>query len=97
MDLRFAIGVPNVGPFADSRLITELALLAERSGWDAGIGGRWPNRRPFRRAARWDGLFATHSSFGKGETMPPEELSAAVQFANSLRTQTTRVPGTIGR
>src|SRR3954447_1617963 len=35
MDLRFAIGVPNVGPFADSRLITELALLAERSGWDA--------------------------------------------------------------
>ncbi len=22
------------------------------------IGGRWPNRRPFRRAARWDGMFA---------------------------------------
>jgi alkanesulfonate monooxygenase SsuD/methylene tetrahydromethanopterin reductase-like flavin-dependent oxidoreductase (luciferase family) len=220
MNLRFAIGVPNVGPFADPRLITELAVLAERSGWaatflwdhllyrddwpvadpwvtlagiasrtdrlllglmvaalprqlpwevakrsltlhrlsegrfllgaglgsmpeeferfgsDAGlrvraerldealevivslwrrervtyegrqfrvdeasmrprledgeripiwIGGRWPNRPPFRRAARWDGLFATHSSYGKGETMPTDELAAAVLFANSHR------------
>jgi alkanesulfonate monooxygenase SsuD/methylene tetrahydromethanopterin reductase-like flavin-dependent oxidoreductase (luciferase family) len=220
VDLRFAIGVPNVGEFADSRLIAELAVLAERSGWAAiflwdhllyrdgwpvvdpwvtlgavaartdrllaglmvaalprqlpwevakraltlhhlsegrfllgaglgsmpeeyesfgneanlraraqrvdealeiitrlwrdesvtyegrhfrvehtamrpllgdgeripvWIGGRWPNRPPFRRAARWDGLFATHSSFGKGETMPPGELSAAVQFAKSYR------------
>jgi alkanesulfonate monooxygenase SsuD/methylene tetrahydromethanopterin reductase-like flavin-dependent oxidoreductase (luciferase family) len=49
------------------------------------IGGRWPNTPAFRRAARWDGLFATHSSFGKGETMPPGELAAAVRFANSYR------------
>ena len=220
MDVRFAIGVPNVGEFADTRLVTDLALLAERSGWDAvflwdhllfhddwpvvdpwvtlgavasrterilaglmvaavprqlpwevakraltlhqlskgrfllgaGLGsmpeeyesfgseadlrvraerldealeiitglwhdesvtyegrhfrveraavrplladgeripiwiaGRWPNRPPFRRAARWDGLFVTHSSFGKGETMPPEDLSAAVKLATSYR------------
>jgi alkanesulfonate monooxygenase SsuD/methylene tetrahydromethanopterin reductase-like flavin-dependent oxidoreductase (luciferase family) len=52
------------------------------------IGGRWPNQPPFRRAARWDGLFATHSSYGKGETMPPEELAAAVQFAYSYREPT---------
>jgi alkanesulfonate monooxygenase SsuD/methylene tetrahydromethanopterin reductase-like flavin-dependent oxidoreductase (luciferase family) len=49
------------------------------------IGGRWPNRAPFRRAARWDGLFATHSSYGKGQTMPPDELAAAVLLANSQR------------
>jgi alkanesulfonate monooxygenase SsuD/methylene tetrahydromethanopterin reductase-like flavin-dependent oxidoreductase (luciferase family) len=51
------------------------------------IGGSWPNRPPFRRAARWDGLFVTHSSFGRGETMPPEDLAAAVQLANSYRDQ----------
>lgn len=53
------------------------------------IGGRWPNRPPFRRAARWDGLFATHSSYAKGDTMLPDELAAAVQFANSYREPTT--------
>lgn len=52
------------------------------------VGGRWPNKPPFRRAARWDGLFATHASYGKGETMPPDELAAAVLFANSYREPT---------
>jgi alkanesulfonate monooxygenase SsuD/methylene tetrahydromethanopterin reductase-like flavin-dependent oxidoreductase (luciferase family) len=28
------------------------------------IGGRWPNRRPFRRAARWDGMFAEFPEAG---------------------------------
>jgi alkanesulfonate monooxygenase SsuD/methylene tetrahydromethanopterin reductase-like flavin-dependent oxidoreductase (luciferase family) len=60
-------------------------LLADDERIPVWIGGRWPNRPPFRRAARWDGLFATHSSFGKGETMPLEELAAAVKLANSSR------------
>ena len=25
------------------------------------IAGRWPAQRPFRRAARWDGVFPTHA------------------------------------
>ena len=32
--LRFAVGVPNVGPFGDARLLTDLAVAAEDSGWD---------------------------------------------------------------
>ncbi len=32
--LRFAAGVPNVGPFGDARLLTDLAVAAEDSGWD---------------------------------------------------------------
>jgi alkanesulfonate monooxygenase SsuD/methylene tetrahydromethanopterin reductase-like flavin-dependent oxidoreductase (luciferase family) len=43
-------------------------------------GGRWPNKAPFRRAARWDGVMPTHVSYGLGETMPPDELTAAVQY-----------------
>lgn len=31
---RFSVGVPNVGPFGDPRLLTDLAVAAEDSGWD---------------------------------------------------------------
>lgn len=34
-DVRFAAGVPNVGPFGDPLLLTDLAVAAEDSGWDA--------------------------------------------------------------
>jgi alkanesulfonate monooxygenase SsuD/methylene tetrahydromethanopterin reductase-like flavin-dependent oxidoreductase (luciferase family) len=36
------------------------------------VAGRWPNRAPFTRAARWDGLMPIHSDYGRGRTMPPE-------------------------
>jgi alkanesulfonate monooxygenase SsuD/methylene tetrahydromethanopterin reductase-like flavin-dependent oxidoreductase (luciferase family) len=49
-------------------------------------GGRWPNKAPFRRAARWDGIMPTHVSYGLGETMPPDELRAAVQYTREHRT-----------
>jgi alkanesulfonate monooxygenase SsuD/methylene tetrahydromethanopterin reductase-like flavin-dependent oxidoreductase (luciferase family) len=49
------------------------------------IGGGWPHRRPFRRAARFDGVMPVHSDYGKGTTMPPEELARAVEFVASLR------------
>jgi alkanesulfonate monooxygenase SsuD/methylene tetrahydromethanopterin reductase-like flavin-dependent oxidoreductase (luciferase family) len=32
--VKYAIGLPNVGPFGDPRLLLELGTLAERSGWD---------------------------------------------------------------
>jgi alkanesulfonate monooxygenase SsuD/methylene tetrahydromethanopterin reductase-like flavin-dependent oxidoreductase (luciferase family) len=48
--------------------------------------GRWPNKAPFRRAARWDGVMPTHTGYGLGETMPPEEFSAAVRYTRSHRT-----------
>lgn len=38
------------------------------------VAGRWPNRAPFRRAARWDGVLPVHADFGKGETMPPDAV-----------------------
>jgi alkanesulfonate monooxygenase SsuD/methylene tetrahydromethanopterin reductase-like flavin-dependent oxidoreductase (luciferase family) len=39
---------------------------------------RWPAPRQFRRAARWDGVMPTHRAYGRGETMPPEDLATAV-------------------
>ena len=48
-------------------------------------GGRWPNKAPFRRAARWDGVMPTHARYGLGETMPPDELRAVVQYTREHR------------
>jgi alkanesulfonate monooxygenase SsuD/methylene tetrahydromethanopterin reductase-like flavin-dependent oxidoreductase (luciferase family) len=43
-------------------------------------GGRWPNKAPFRRAARWDGVMPTHASYGLGQTMPPDDLRAVIRY-----------------
>ena len=34
-EVRFAARVANVGPFGDPLLLTDLAVVAEDSGWDA--------------------------------------------------------------
>ncbi len=49
------------------------------------IAGRWPARRPFRRAARWDGVFPTHRDVGQAETMRPEQLAEIVGYTREHR------------
>lgn len=49
------------------------------------VGGRWPARRPFRRAARWDGVMPTHSDYGLGETMPPATLAEVLRYVAEHR------------
>jgi alkanesulfonate monooxygenase SsuD/methylene tetrahydromethanopterin reductase-like flavin-dependent oxidoreductase (luciferase family) len=49
------------------------------------VGGRWPNRAPFRRAARWDGVFPTHQEVGHTETMSPQQLREIVDYTLSHR------------
>jgi alkanesulfonate monooxygenase SsuD/methylene tetrahydromethanopterin reductase-like flavin-dependent oxidoreductase (luciferase family) len=51
-------------------------------------GGQWPARRPFRRAARYDGVMPTHRDFGSGTTMPPDTLAEIVNFVAADRTST---------
>ena len=61
-DVRFAAGVPNVGPFGDPLLLTDLAVAAEDSGWDAFFiwdhllyrDQRWPapGPGPYPRSSR---------------------------------------------
>jgi alkanesulfonate monooxygenase SsuD/methylene tetrahydromethanopterin reductase-like flavin-dependent oxidoreductase (luciferase family) len=50
--------------------------------WTAGT---WPARRPFRRAARWDGVFPTHAEVSDAETMTPEQLGEIVDYTLSHR------------
>jgi alkanesulfonate monooxygenase SsuD/methylene tetrahydromethanopterin reductase-like flavin-dependent oxidoreductase (luciferase family) len=49
------------------------------------VAGRWPNRRPFRRAARWDGVFPTHAEVGHADTMTPAQLEEIVGYTRARR------------
>lgn len=49
------------------------------------IGGRWPTRRSFRRAARFDGVFPTFEGVGHAEAPTPERVKAAVEYTQSHR------------
>ncbi len=53
------------------------------------IAGRWPARRPFRRAARWDGVFPTHRDVGENETMSPGQLAEIAEYTIGERRATT--------
>jgi alkanesulfonate monooxygenase SsuD/methylene tetrahydromethanopterin reductase-like flavin-dependent oxidoreductase (luciferase family) len=48
------------------------------------IAGFWPNRRPFRRAARWDGLYVGTQK-ADGELLTPGELREAIAYVNAHR------------
>jgi alkanesulfonate monooxygenase SsuD/methylene tetrahydromethanopterin reductase-like flavin-dependent oxidoreductase (luciferase family) len=50
------------------------------------IGGRWPHRRPFERAARWDGVFpVTPAGTPHTEALSPDDLRRAVSFTLGVR------------
>ncbi|HET8681951.1 MAG TPA: LLM class flavin-dependent oxidoreductase [Micromonosporaceae bacterium] len=39
------------------------------------VAGRWPNQRPFQRAARWDGAVAMKAGEAYHETLPPADIA----------------------
>lgn len=51
------------------------------------VAGTWPHRRPFRRAARWDGFFADVEGVDwlRGEIMTPDDLRAMVAYVKTQR------------
>ncbi|MEU8548212.1 LLM class flavin-dependent oxidoreductase [Streptomyces roseoverticillatus] len=49
------------------------------------IAGYWPNRRPMRRAARWDGVVPLFASAGHGRTPPVEEVRDLVAYVGRHR------------
>jgi alkanesulfonate monooxygenase SsuD/methylene tetrahydromethanopterin reductase-like flavin-dependent oxidoreductase (luciferase family) len=49
------------------------------------IAGRWPARRPFQRAARFDGVFPTFQGVEHDQRPTPDQLLAVVEYARSQR------------
>jgi alkanesulfonate monooxygenase SsuD/methylene tetrahydromethanopterin reductase-like flavin-dependent oxidoreductase (luciferase family) len=46
------------------------------------VGAKWRNKRPLRRAARWDGVFPIPH---EGETIRPPDLQAVVDYVSEHR------------
>ncbi len=51
------------------------------------IGGHWPRRAPFRRAARFDGVVPIQAAHAHDTFMSPKELGEAVEYVRSQRVE----------
>jgi alkanesulfonate monooxygenase SsuD/methylene tetrahydromethanopterin reductase-like flavin-dependent oxidoreductase (luciferase family) len=50
------------------------------------VGGMWPNKAPFRRAARWDGVVPTRRGEGMVNYVSPDEMREIVAVIGRHRT-----------
>jgi alkanesulfonate monooxygenase SsuD/methylene tetrahydromethanopterin reductase-like flavin-dependent oxidoreductase (luciferase family) len=62
------------------------------------VAATWPHRRPFRRAARWDGVFVDTAGLDwlQGEIVPLEALTAALRYTLARRPAATPFDVVIG-
>ena len=74
------------GSYLTADDVTMLPRPVQQPRIPVWCAGRWPHQAPFRRAARWDGVMPTHAGYGPGETMPPGELRAVVDYTLAHRT-----------
>ena len=49
------------------------------------VAGFWPNRRPLRRAARYDGVFPLHLDWAGGSFLSPEEIRSIRSYVAERR------------
>lgn len=67
--------------------MTEVQLLPkpmQEPGIPVWIAGYWPNRKPFRRAARFDGIYIG-SQKANGEPLTPSDLKEALAYVRAQR------------
>lgn len=50
-----------------------------------GVAGSWPNRPPFRRAARWDGVVPIRATEGLDCLLGPDELRDMMEYLRPYR------------
>jgi alkanesulfonate monooxygenase SsuD/methylene tetrahydromethanopterin reductase-like flavin-dependent oxidoreductase (luciferase family) len=60
------------------------------------VAGHWPNKPPFRRAARWDGIFPESVAAGWEQTMPIEDVQEAMGYIRAHRAADTPFDLVIG-
>jgi alkanesulfonate monooxygenase SsuD/methylene tetrahydromethanopterin reductase-like flavin-dependent oxidoreductase (luciferase family) len=58
---------------------------AQPAGIPIWVAGNWPNRRPFRRAARWQGAFPLRSGQRLTEQMTVDEIRELLAYVRERR------------
>lgn len=71
--------VDHDGPHYTADGVTFLPRPVQAPRVPVWVAGRWPNRRPLRRAARWDGLFLIDTDGG------PDDLREALAVVEAER------------
>lgn len=77
--------VNHDGPHYRVRDVTLLPGTVQRPRPPVWIAGFWPNRRPIRRAARWDGVVPLFSSARHGEIPALDEVRDLVGYVREHR------------
>ncbi|MFI9407760.1 LLM class flavin-dependent oxidoreductase [Nocardia sp. NPDC052316] len=77
--------VDHLGKHYQVREVTLLPASIQRPRPPVWIGGFWPRRRPFRRAARWDGVVPLFTGATHGHVPPVDELRDVVTYVREHR------------
>jgi len=77
--------VHHSGRHYEVRDVTLLPTPVQRPRPPVWIGGFWPNRRPFRRAARWDGVVPLFTTARHGHVPPVGQVRDLVAYVREHR------------
>ncbi len=77
--------VDHLGKHYEVRDVTLLPASTQQPRPPVWIGGFWPRRRPFRRAARWDGVVPLFTGASHGHVPPVDELRDVVTYVHEHR------------
>ncbi len=50
------------------------------------VAGKWPNKKPFRRASQWDGVVPIHRSRNLKAFLSPDEIREIIDYVGEHRT-----------
>jgi alkanesulfonate monooxygenase SsuD/methylene tetrahydromethanopterin reductase-like flavin-dependent oxidoreductase (luciferase family) len=51
------------------------------------VGGKWPNKKPFRRAAKWDGVFPVATRSSESGQLSPADMEDCLGFIRGAGAQ----------
>jgi alkanesulfonate monooxygenase SsuD/methylene tetrahydromethanopterin reductase-like flavin-dependent oxidoreductase (luciferase family) len=77
--------VNHSGRHFEVRDVTLLPATVQRPRPPVWIGGFWPNRRPIRRAARWDGVVPLFADARHGHAPPVDQVRELVAYVMAHR------------
>ena len=77
--------VDHDGPHYRVRDVALLPATVQRPRPPVWIAGYWPNRRPMRRAAEWDGAVPLFNSARHGQAPAPDEVRQLAEYIAQQR------------
>jgi len=74
------------GEFLQARTSPFLPTPLQRPRIPIWVAGLWPNKKPMRRAAAWDGAFPIGAGLDLTQQMSPRDITDVIAYIADLRT-----------